>query len=219
MTETAAELSSKIGHGTEIPFGNENAERRAYRLPLGKTFHLYIVHSEEEIEEAIELCKNIESRFQLTCRISGREILFGDPGFQQLQYMMSKSVTILLLLSPAFFKDINCVINMELAVEMFCDRNFSVGIINVLLQDIDELPPLLKPYICIEAQKTCDIAAKINDTFCQTGIKLNLIDKLIYVRQHPSPSTQTQEHTHSAFTFKFLLLAYLYVCNMTQVRK
>lgn len=103
------------------------------------------------------------------------------PRVEQMQEMMMKSVGIVLLLSPAFFKDKNCVIDMALAVEMY-ERNFSAGIINVLLQDIEELPLLLKPYICIEAQKTCDIAAKINDTFCQTGIKLNLIDKLIYLR-------------------------------------
>lgn len=182
MTESADKLSSEIKHLTDVPVGIENAERRAYRLPHGKIYHLYIAHSEEDTGRAIDICKNIESRFQLNCMISCRDFLLGVSPFDQIQNKMTKSVTILLLLSPAFLKDKKCVFEMKLAVETSGDQNFSAGIINVLLQDIDELPPLLKPYICIEAQKACDIAAKINDTFCQTGIKLNLIDKLIYLR-------------------------------------
>lgn len=182
MTETADKLSSGSKHRTYVPFGNENAEIRDYRLPLGKMYHLYIAHSEEEIEEAIKLRKNIESRFQLKCMISCRDFLVGGSRFQQMQHMMTKCVTILLLLSPAFLKDKNSVFEMQLAVEMFCDRKFSAGIINVILQDLDGLPPLLKPYICIKAEKICDIAAKISETFCQTGNKLNRIDKLFYLR-------------------------------------
>lgn len=168
MTETTDKLSSESKHRTDVHFGNENAEIRDYRLPLGKMYHLYIAHSKEEIEEAIRLCKNIESRFQLKCMISCRDFLVER--FQQIQYMMKKCVTILLLLSPAFLKDKNSVFEMQLAVEMFCDRKFSAGIINVILQDLDGLPPSLKPYICIKAQKICDIAAKISETFCQSGI-------------------------------------------------
>lgn len=176
MTETAAKLSRKIEHRTDIPFGIENAERDVYELPYGKKYHLFIVHSNADRKEAIDLCHDLESRFNLKCI---PKFLMGPSLVEEMQGIMKKSVGIVLLLSPAFFKDNNCVFDIALAVEMN-DRNFSAGIINVLLQDIDELPPFLKPYICIEAQKTCDIAAKINDTFCKTGIKLNSIDKLLY---------------------------------------
>lgn len=180
MTETTDKLSSEIKHRTEVPFGNEDAEKRVYQLPLGKEYHLYIAHSEEDIEEAIKLCKDLERRFQLKCMISDRDFLVGSSRVKQMQDLMKKSVTILLLLSPAFFTDSYCVFEMELAVKISRDRNFSEGIIYVLSKDVDELPPLLKPYICIEAQKTFDTAAKINDIFCKTGIKPNPIDKLFY---------------------------------------
>lgn len=176
MTETVDKLSSESKHWTDVPVGNENAERHAYKLPLRKKYYLCIVHTYEDTGISIDICRNIERQFQLKCMISCRS--FFRISEIQVRYMMMKSVGIVFLLSPAFFKDKFCVSEMELAVEISYDGFFSAGIINVLLQDIDELPLLLKPYICIEAQKTCDIAAKINDTFCQTGIKLNLIDKL-----------------------------------------
>lgn len=180
MTETTDKLSSEIKQRTDIPFGKENAEKRVYQLPLGKEYHLYIAYSEEDIEEAIELCYDLESRFQLKCMISDRDFLVGYPRVQQIQDMMKKSATILFLLSPAFLIDSCCDIVMKLAAKISCDQNFSEGIFYVLLKDVAELPPLLKPYILIEAQKTFDTAAKINDIFCKTGMKLNPINKLFY---------------------------------------
>lgn len=36
MTETVDKLSSESKHWTDVPVGNENAERHAYKLPLRK---------------------------------------------------------------------------------------------------------------------------------------------------------------------------------------
>lgn len=217
MTETGVKLSRKIGHRRVIHFGIENAERDVYELPYGKKYHLCIVNSKADIYEAIDLCHDLKSRFHLKCTIFSHACWVSLRDVQ-VKNMMSKSVGVVLLLSPAFFKDKNCVSDMVLAVEMSNDRHFSAGIINVLLQDIDDLPLLLIPYICIEAQKTCDIAAKISEAFCQIGS--SFIDKLVHIVFVLSPPhTHTHAHTHFVMTFNTLLLIYLYAIHMTLVRK
>lgn len=135
-----------------------------------KECHLYIVHSEEDKGQAMKICNDLESRFQLKCMISDRDFFPGSLSIHEILDGMEKSVMVLLFLSPAFFEDSCCVFKMKLAVDFSCYLNSCLRLINVLLQDVDEIPPSLKTYICIETQKTSDNAAKINDAFYQTGI-------------------------------------------------
>lgn len=179
MADTTAKLSKKIGHGTEISPATENAERGDYKRPDGKKYDLCIVHSNADRNEAFDIYKDLENRFQLKCLIFCYDTSMWFPRVHQIQDMMKKSIGAVFLLSPAFFEGSDFVFEMELALKMSCDRNFTVGIINVLSQDVGELPPLLKPFICIEAQKTCDIAAKISEAICQIGS--SFIDKLVYI--------------------------------------
>lgn len=135
-----------------------------------KGYHLYIVYSEEDKAQAMKICRDLERQFQLKCMIPGRDSFPGFLSIPEIRDEMEKSVMVLLFLSHAFFKDSCCVLKMKLAVEYSCYPNSSLRLINVLLQDVDKIPPSLKPYICIEAQKTSNNAAKINDSFYQTGI-------------------------------------------------
>lgn len=194
MTVTTAKLSKKIGHETETPSATENAERGDYKRPDEKKYDLCIVHSNADRKEAFDIYKDLENRFQLKCLIfCYDDILVRFSRVQKIQDMMKKSIGTVFLLSPAFFEGPYFVIETKLAVEISCDRNLTVGIINVLSQDVGELPPLLKPYICIEAQKTCDIAAKISEAFCQIGS--SFIDKLVHIVLVLSPHTHTCTHT------------------------
>lgn len=135
-----------------------------------KEYHLYIVHSEEDKGQVKTICSDLCSRFKLECIVSDRDCFPCFSNIRVIRDRMKKSVMVLLFLSPAFFKDSFCVFEMKLAVECSCDRNSSLRSINVLLQDVDEIPAALKTYICLEAENTSDNAAKINDAFYQTGI-------------------------------------------------
>lgn len=65
MIETVDKLSSEGKHWTNVPVGNENAERHAYKLPLGKKYYICIVHTYEDTGISIDICRNIERQFQL----------------------------------------------------------------------------------------------------------------------------------------------------------
>lgn len=147
----------KSWHGAGIStFGIENMKRdvEMNKLPPGKDYHLYVVHSKEDTLQAVNICKQLEIRFRLKC-------ILCLPS--QERYKMLRSLTILLLLSPTFLKDVECGFQMRLAFQMSVYQPFNLRIIKVLLQDVDELPPSLEPYSCIDAQKTCDLIAEIND--------------------------------------------------------
>lgn len=144
-----------------------------YELPPGKKYHLFIAHSAIDGQQALKICKELESRFLLKCMFFDRDFMPAKRIDENIQHEMEKSVKVLLLLSPDFLDSHWCDMEARLAVQMSFDRNFDLRIIPVLLRDLDpdnDLPPFLKPYVCIDAQKEYDCTAKIHEAFYYTGV-------------------------------------------------
>lgn len=145
----------------------------SYELPPGKKYHLYISHSEEEAIQAMQIGRNLESRFFLRCMLSDRDFTPGERICHNIHHEMLKSVNVLLILTPSFLKSPWCDVEARLAVQMSYDPNFTLQIIPLKLRDLDadsDLPPFLKPFVCIDAQRESDVPAKINNTLYHIGM-------------------------------------------------
>lgn len=144
-----------------------------YELPPGKKYHLFIAHSAIDGQQALKICKELESRFLLKCMFFDRDFMPAKRIDENIQQEMEKSVKVLLLLSPDFLNSHWCDMEARLAVQMSFDRSSDLRIIPVLLRDLDpdnDLPPFLKPYVCIDARKEYDCTAKIHEAFYYTGV-------------------------------------------------
>lgn len=85
---------------------------------------------------------------------------------------MLKSVNVLLILTPSFLKSLWCDVEARLAIQMSYDPNFHLQIIPLKLRDLSadsDLPPFLKPFECIDAQRESDIPARINKALYHIG--------------------------------------------------
>lgn len=161
---------------TDIPEDTCDGEHKSpilYELPPGKKYHLFIAHSAIDGQQALKICKELESRFLLKCMFFDRDFMPAKRIDENIQQEMEKSVKVLLLLSPDFLNSHWCDMEARLAVQMSFDRSSDLRIIPVLLRDLDpenDLPPFLKPYVCIDSQKEYDCTAKIHEAFYYTGV-------------------------------------------------
>lgn len=188
MTETIKRLGSIIGNfvkekskmmglfyvdARKEPYDEEDQySEMLYELPPGKYHHLYIAHSDEDSFHALVICRELERRFQLRCMLPCRDISPGVVIISEIEYQMTISDNVLLLLSPDFLRSELCDLAVSIAVLTSYDSNFNVKIIPVILRDIDagcDLPPLLKHYVCIDVRKENDCCAKIIEAICHTG--------------------------------------------------
>lgn len=83
---------------------------------------------------------------------------------------------------------------------MFYDPNFKLKIIPVLVRGLNvdsNLPPFIKPFRYIDAQKESDCPAKINEAFYQIGNTANLINIF---------SNFFKPWSHIPFRFRYLIL-------------
>lgn len=143
-----------------------------YELPPGKKYHLYISHSDEDETQALKIGRDLESRFFFRCMISGRDFLPGTWICDNIHHEMLKSVNVLLILTPSFLKSLWCDVEARLAVQMSYDPNFNLQIIPLKLRDLgadSDLPPFLKPFECIDAQRESDIPARLNNALYHIG--------------------------------------------------
>uniref|UniRef100_A0A8W8J5X0 TIR domain-containing protein n=1 Tax=Magallana gigas TaxID=29159 RepID=A0A8W8J5X0_MAGGI len=143
-----------------------------YELPSGKLYHLFIAHSTVDHQLAVDISKELGGRFLLKCMLFDRDFIPAKPIDVNVQHELERSVKVLLLLSPDFLKSQWCDMEARLAVQMFYDPNFNLKIIPVLVRGLNvdsDLPPFLKPFRYIDAQKESDCTAKINEAFYQIG--------------------------------------------------
>lgn len=148
-----------------------------YKLPPGKKYHIYISHAAAQETQAKLIGRALESRFLLQCLISTRDFTSDQTICDNMHYELLKSVSVLLLLSPDFFKSKWCDVEARLAVQLSYDLNFDLKIIPVLLQDLHvdtDLPAFLKHFSCIDAQKEADCSAQIKEAFYKSGIIVKL---------------------------------------------
>lgn len=150
-----------------------------HELPPGKRYHLFIAHSTVDHQLAVDLCKELEGRFLLKCMLFDRDFIPAKPIDVNAQHELERSVKVLLLLSPDFLNSQWCDMEARLAVQMCYDPIFNLKIIPVLVRGLNvdkNLPPFLKPFCFIDAQKESDCPAKINEAFYQIGNTANLIN-------------------------------------------
>ncbi|XP_062594556.1 uncharacterized protein LOC134255973 [Saccostrea cucullata] len=142
-------------------------------LPSGKLYHLFIAHSAVDGDQALKICQELENRFLLKCMYYDRDFTIAKKIDENIQHEMEKSVKVLLVLSPDFLCSHWCDMEARLAVQMSFDRKFSLRIIPLILHGLDtdnDLPPFLKPYVCIDARKESDVSAKIHEAYYHSGV-------------------------------------------------
>lgn len=162
-------------HGDEYDDNRKN--EMLYKLPPGKRYHVYISHAAAEETQAKLIGRALESRFLLQCLISPRDFTPDQTICDNIHHELMKSISVLLLLSPDFFKSKWCDVEARLAVQLSYDLNINLKIIPVLLQDLNsdtDLPLFLQPFACIDAQKGADCPAQIKEAFYKSGIIVNM---------------------------------------------
>lgn len=120
----------------------------------------------------MQIAEDLECRFSLRCMIPDRDFIPGKSTRKNVLDEMEKSVNVLLLLSPDFISGYVGDMEARLAVQMSFDRDLNLRTIPVILRDLDadaDLPPFLKPFVCIDARKEADCPAKINEAFYFTA--------------------------------------------------
>lgn len=148
MTETIKRLGSIIGNfvkekskmvglfyvdARKEPYDEEDQySEMLYELPPGKYHHLYIAHSDEDSFHALVICRELEKRFQLRCMLPCRDISLGVVIISEIEYQMTISDNVLLLLSPDFLRSELCDFAVSIAVLTSYDSNFNVKIIPVI---------------------------------------------------------------------------------------
>lgn len=144
-----------------------------YKLPPGKKYHIYISHAAAQETQAKLIGKALESRFLLRCLISTCDYSSDRTICDNMHHELLKSVSVLLLLSPEFFKSKLCDVEARLAVQLSYDLNFDLKIIPVLVHDLNadtQLPLFLQPFACIAALREVDCSAQIKEAFYKSGI-------------------------------------------------
>ncbi|XP_062573848.1 uncharacterized protein LOC134235713, partial [Saccostrea cucullata] len=134
-------------------------------LPPGKKYHIFISCSSEDIEEVNKICKDLEKRFFFRCMQFERDFVAGKRLDDNIHSEMTKSVKVLMALSPAYIESHWCMREADVAVQLTYSNRENLKIIPVLLRPIDDMPPFLKRYRYIEAQKEEDVPAKIMDAY------------------------------------------------------
>ncbi|XP_061193375.1 uncharacterized protein LOC133201595 [Saccostrea echinata] len=139
-------------------------------LPPGKKYHIFTSCSSEDIEEVNKICEDLEKRFFLRCMQFERDFVAGKRLDDNIHTEMTKSIRVLIALSPAYIKSHWCMTEAYEAVQLAYSSGEKLKIIPVLLRPIDgmkDTPSLkfLKRYRYIDAQKEEDVPAKIMDAY------------------------------------------------------
>lgn len=155
-------------------------------LPPNKKYHLFISYSAEDREDANKICEHMEKRFQMKCMNFERDFVPGKSIDENISDEMQKSVKVLLILSPNYTQSHWCVTEAREACQLSFKDLCDVSVIPLLLRPLEkQLPPFLKSFVYIDAQKELDVPAKIYDAYLNPGIYMYLIENVSYVyRQH-----------------------------------
>ncbi|XP_048770342.2 uncharacterized protein LOC125676531 [Ostrea edulis] len=161
---SAREESNRFsfGHGPQ---------RLAPGLPPGKKYHVFISCSSSDIEEANKICEELEKRFFLRCMQFDRDFVPGKLLHDNIHAEMTKSVKVLMCLSPAYITSSWCMDEAHEAIQLSYSEGEKMKIIPVLLRPTEdvELPPFLKRYRYINAHKEDDVPAKIMEAYYHSG--------------------------------------------------
>lgn len=130
-----------------------------YKLPPGKKYHIYISHAAAQETQAKLIGKALESRFLLRCLISTCDYSSDQTICDNMHHELLKSVSVLLLLSPEFFKSKLCDVEARLAVQLSYDLKFDLRIIPVFFtgfkcrHSITTVSTTFRMYSCTEGSR------------------------------------------------------------------
>ncbi|XP_048767296.1 uncharacterized protein LOC125674231 isoform X2 [Ostrea edulis] len=140
-------------------------------LPPGKKYHVFISCSSSDIEETNKICEELEKRFFLRCMQFDRDFVPGKLLDDNIHAEMTKSVKVLICLSPTYVTSSWCMNEAYEAIQLSYSEGEKMKIIPVLLRPTEdvELPSVLKRYRYIDAQKEDDVPAKIMEAYYHSG--------------------------------------------------
>ncbi|XP_052709957.1 uncharacterized protein LOC128184489 [Crassostrea angulata] len=150
---------------------DEHVQRKkSLSLPPCKKYHLFISYSAEDREDANKICEHMEKRFQMKCMNFERDFVPGKSIDENISYEMQRSVKVLLILSPNYTQSHWCVTEAREACQLSFKDLCDVSVIPLLLRPLEkQLPPFLKSFVYIDAQKELDVPAKIYDAYLNPG--------------------------------------------------
>ncbi|XP_048768075.1 uncharacterized protein LOC125674818 isoform X3 [Ostrea edulis] len=139
-------------------------------LPPGKKYHLFVSYSSEDREAANTIRDQMERRFHLKCMDFERDFIPGKNIDKNIADEMLHSVKVLLILSPFYIQSFWCVTEAREACNLSFTDVENLNVIPLLLRPLEkDLPPFLKSYVYIDAQKELDVPAKIFEAFNHPG--------------------------------------------------
>ncbi|XP_062617201.1 uncharacterized protein LOC134278912 isoform X2 [Saccostrea cucullata] len=142
------------------------SEQRVLPLQADKKYHLFISYSSEDRDDANEICGCMEQRFHMKCMNFERDFQPGKNIDDNIADNMRKSVKVLIILSPAYLQSHWCVTEAREAAQLSFTGFSDVNVIPLLLRPLGkDLPPFLKSYVYIDAQKEIDVPAKIYEAY------------------------------------------------------
>lgn len=142
------------------------------KIPItlpGEIYPFYIVCSSIDAPRAAKICLNTKRRFYFRCMVSFRGDQARYSRFKDSYHFLTKSDTVLLLLSNDFLTDPWCTFETKLAIR------YRKNIIVIPSRDINihkELPLFLKHMFWIDTQTDYDCVTAICEAVCNKGIQL-----------------------------------------------
>ncbi|XP_062576729.1 uncharacterized protein LOC134238618 [Saccostrea cucullata] len=142
------------------------SEQRVLPLQADKKYHLFISYSSDDRDDANKICECMEQRFHMKCMNFERDFVPGKNIDDNIADNMRKSVKVLIILSPNYLQSHWCVTEAREAAQLSFTGFSDVNVIPLLLRPLGkDLPPFLKSYIYIDAQKEIDVPAKIYEAY------------------------------------------------------
>ncbi|XP_062617205.1 uncharacterized protein LOC134278913 [Saccostrea cucullata] len=164
-SESENELSIPIPY----LYQEENvSEQRVLPLQADKKYHLFISYNSEDRGDANKICECMEQRFHMKCMNFERDFVPGKNIDDNIADNMRKSVKVLIILSPNYVQSHWCVTEAREAAQLSFTGSSDVNVIPLLLRSLGkdlDVPPFLKSYVYIDAQKEIDVPAKIYEAY------------------------------------------------------
>ncbi|XP_061176027.1 toll-like receptor 6 [Saccostrea echinata] len=149
---------------------DEHSELQVLPLQQDKKYHLFISYSSEDRDDANEICACMEQRFHMKCMNFERDFVPGKNIDDNIADNMRKSVKVLIILSPNYLQSHWCVTEAREAAQLSFTGFSDVNVIPLLLRPLGkDLPPFLKSYVYIDAQREFDVPAKIYEAYLNPG--------------------------------------------------
>lgn len=129
-------------------------------------FDLFIAYSSSNTQEAKTIMEDLEGRFPIKCCFADRDFLPGTEIAENISSSIEKSDKVLMLISPDFVKSGWCWFEQQEAFRKYAlDKKHCI--IPVMLEDVVEMPKLLRNITYMDFLKEEDPVERIYKAFIQ----------------------------------------------------